>query len=123
MFDVKYDQKKNRVYLKLEGFVKLEEAIAFREACEAAHKKQKPGASFLMDARNLKTLPQDSLEEVQKTRSSAVKHGTSTGATVMDESILTMQSKRTSKKVDGFKEAYFSDIYEAEQFLNKMAGA
>lgn len=118
MFKVKYDMKKNRVQVVLSGVIKHQEAIEYREACEKVHKRLKDGATFLLNAKELMTLPQDSLEEIQKVRIDAVRSGVVKGAMIVSDKILIMQSKRTARKIDGFHEEQFIDISEAEAFLD-----
>ena len=118
MYEVKYDDKKNRMYVRLDGFVKKEEAIAYRLECEREHKKLRPGATFLMDAVKLKTLPQDSMEEIQKVRAHAVDNGMVKGAMVLENNILIMQARRTARKITGFSEEYFTDLEAAKKYLD-----
>jgi hypothetical protein len=119
MHEVKYNGQENRIYVKLEGFIKYDEAVAYKNECQIQHKKLKSGATFLMDARELKTLPQNSMEEIQITRAHAVEHGIVKGAMILNNNILAMQAKRTAKHIEGFYEEYFTDINEAENYLNK----
>ncbi len=115
MYDIRYKIWKNRMYLKLEGFIKKDEAIQFRNECEVFHKKLKPNATFLFDARELKTLPAESMEEIQKVREHAVEYGTVKGVMVLKDNILKMQSQRTAKQIKGFNEEYFIDMNQAEE--------
>lgn len=121
MYSIKYDENKNRIYTKLEGFIKKDEAEAYMKDGFRMHKQVKPGFTFLVDIRDLKTLPQESLEYIQKTREDGVKNGAKLGATIISETdnILKNQTQRTAKKVNGFEEIYFTSIEEAEAFLNK----
>lgn len=119
MFEVRYDNEKNRMIVKLEGFITKEEAVKYRMACEEVYIKVKPKFTFLVDLRNLKTLPQESIDEIQKVRYSSVKHGAYKGATVLKDTIVRMQTKRTANQIDGFNEEYFTDIDEAEIYLEQ----
>lgn len=119
MYEVKYDITKNRMLIKLEGFITKEEAVNYTMACEEVFKKVKPNFTFLADLRNLKTLPQESIDEIQKVRFSSIKHGGYKGATVLKDTIVRMQTKRTANQIDGFNEEYFTDINEAEVYLDE----
>lgn len=119
MYEVRYDNGKNRMVVRLEGFITKEEAVNYRMACEEVYKKVKPNFTFLVDLSNLKTLPQESVDEIQKVRISSVKHGAYKGATVLKDSIVRMQTKRTASKIEGFNEEYFTDINEAEIYLEQ----
>ena len=119
MYEVKYDVSKNRMQMRVEGFITKEEAVKYRMACEEVYKKVKPNFTFLVDLRNLKTLPQESIDEIQKVRFSSVKHGAYKGATVLKDTIVRMQTKRTANQIDGFNEDYFTDINEAEIYLEQ----
>lgn len=119
MYEVKYDIIKNRILITLEGFITKEEAVKYRMENEGVLKKVKANFTFLVDLRKLKTLPQESIDEIQKVRLSSVKHGAYKGATVLKDTIVKMQTKRTANQIDGFKEEYFTDINEAENYLNQ----
>lgn len=118
MFDVKYKINENRIYAKLEGLIRVEEAKKFRTEMESVQKKMKRGGTYIIDATQLKTLPQDSSAEIQKAREHAVKHGVGKGVVILNDSILAMQTKRMSKKVEGFDEAYVESMKEAIAVLD-----
>lgn len=119
MYKVEFNQLKNQLLIELEGFISKEEAINYRKKSEDILNQIKPGFTFLADLRKLKVLPQESLGEIQKVRELSVIKGVIKGATVVNDLILRMQTRRTANEIEGFEEEYFLDIEEAKAYLNK----
>ncbi len=118
--NVRVDEAKNRIYLVLEGFHDLEEAIRMRELYGEAIAKCRPGFTVLADLSRYKP----GTAEVQAIHAEAVKlaaeGGVSRVARYVGESPLGgMQVNRIAKSEGGYLSANFHTLAEAEAFLDE----
>ncbi len=116
---VRVDQSKNRIYLYLEGFHDLKEALRMKELYRQAIKKCKPGFTVLADVSNYK--PGD--EEVQRVHEEAIHMAEEAGVSkvarvVGDTPLGGMQIKRIAKSTASYESEHFETVEEAEAFLD-----
>ncbi|MCT4632442.1 MAG: hypothetical protein N4A76_06865 [Firmicutes bacterium] len=120
MSNVKIDKSKNRMYINFEGFMKLDESIDLLNQCVMESKKLRSGYTVLSDTRNLKTLPQNVWDVIQKIRDNHVKQGVLKSAIIVNPKnhVSNMQVKRTMKDIKNyFPEEYFESESEALIYL------
>lgn len=120
MSNVKIDKCKNRMYINFEGFMKLDESIDLLNQCVMESKKLRSGYTVLSDTRNLKTLPQNVWDVIQKIRDNHVKQGVLKSAIIVNPKnhVSNMQVKRTMKDIkNSFPEEYFESESEALIYL------
>jgi len=120
-FSIKVDELKNRIYLRLEGFHTLEEALRFKEEYKKAVAKCRPGFTVLTYAVNYKP----GTPEVQKVHAEAIKidaaAGVSKVARVVGETPLGgMQIDRLARTVGKYPypAKNFKTEKEAEAYLD-----
>ncbi len=119
---VRVDESKNRIYLVLEGFHDLEEALRMRNLYRDAIKRCKAGFTVLADVSRYKP----GVPEVQKVHAEAVKMaeraGVSRVARVVGETPLGgMQIDRIAKSEGRYQSQNFQTVEEAERFLDRQA--
>jgi Fe-S cluster biosynthesis and repair protein YggX len=115
---VRYDSLKNRVYTVFEGTVKEEEALQYKKDMLELLPKIKTGCTLLVDATKASTHPPETVKIIQEVRE-AWKTKLKKSAVIVNSAVLKMQLNRTIKQIeDSFHESYFSDIDEAERYLN-----
>jgi len=119
MYSVRYDAGKNRLFLKIDGYLPGEEAVKFREEIEATLPQTKPGFTLLVDLSTSKALPPESTVEINKARSAGVGYGIRKGALITNSALVKMQAERTMKHAEkSFEELSFTTVEEAEAFLD-----
>jgi len=116
---VRYDEKKNRIYLYMEGFHDLKEALRLKEEYRKAIEKCRPGFTVLVDVTKYKP----GSEEVQKVHAEASKMdaeaGVSKVARVVGKTPLGgMQLNRISRTVGNYPAKNFATFEEAEAYLD-----
>jgi len=109
---VRYDEKKNRIYLYMEGFHDLKEALRLKEEYRKAIEKCRPGFTVLVDVTKYKP----GSEEVQKVHAEA---SVSRVARVVGKTPLGgMQLNRISRTVGNYPAKNFATFEEAEAYLD-----
>lgn len=116
---ITYDALKNRIYLSLEGFHDLEEAVRLREEYEKAIAQCRPGFTVLADVSKYRP----GSPEVQKVHAEAAKMAADAGvkkvARVVGETPLGgMQIDRIAKTEGHYPSAHFVTMEEAEAYLD-----
>ena len=116
---VRYDEKKNRIYLHMEGFHDSQEALRMKKEYKKAIEKCRPGFTVLVDVSKYKP----GTPEVQKIHAEASKMdaeaGVSKVARVVGKTPLGgMQLNRIAKTVGKSPAKNFATFEEAEAFLN-----
>ncbi|UCC84492.1 MAG: hypothetical protein JSW46_06080 [Gemmatimonadota bacterium] len=118
---VRVDEEKNRIYLFLEGFHDLDEAVRMREAYGEAIASCRPGFTVLADVRRYKP----GAAEVQEVHAEAVKLAEDAGvravARVLGETPLGgMQIDRIARTEGAYEARNFATYDEAEAFLDSL---
>lgn len=119
MYTVKADIKKNRLYVKLEGFFEHKEMKAATDKTILECKKLKPGFDVINDISDFKAVGQDTLDEVKRGQAFFKKAGIRHGLRVAGKAaaLTASQFNRIGKTVD-----YVTDtvetMAEAEKILN-----
>jgi nucleotide-binding universal stress UspA family protein len=118
--NVRIDASKNRIYLVLEGFHDVEEALRMKKLYKAAIDACKPGFTVLADVSAYKP----GSDQVQAVHAEAVKLAEEAGvrkvARVVGEMPLGgMQINRIAKKEGHYQSAHFETLEEAEEFLDE----
>jgi hypothetical protein len=116
---VRVDEAKNRIYLVLEGFHDMEEAVRMREAYREAIAKCRPGFTVLADVSNYKPGAGD----VQSVHAEAVKIAEDAGISrvarlVGEKPLGGMQIERIARSKGHYLAQHFTDAEEAEAFLD-----
>jgi nucleotide-binding universal stress UspA family protein len=118
---VRVDEEKNRIYLFLEGFHDLDEAVRMRDAYGEAIAGCRPGFTVLADVTRYKP----GAAEVQEVHAEAVKLAEEAGvravARVVGETPLGgMQIDRIARTEAGYEARNFATYDEAEAFLDSL---
>lgn len=118
MYSVKHEIAKRRVVVKLSGFIQLPEMIEYGITLTTLLDKIPYKVNLLVDALENKVMPKDSVEELNRIRE-LNKSNLIKSAVVLDNELLTAQTKRTFSKVNvEWEEQYFKTIKEAEEWLD-----
>jgi nucleotide-binding universal stress UspA family protein len=118
---VRVDEDKNRIYLFLEGFHDLDEAVRMREAYREAIASCRPGFTVLADVTRYKP----GAAQVQEVHAEAVQLAEDAGvravARVVGETPLGgMQIDRIARTEGGYEARNFATYDEAEAFLDSL---
>ncbi|OBZ07573.1 hypothetical protein A8L34_25920 [Bacillus sp. FJAT-27264] len=116
MFTINYDEKKNRLYLKIYSVTKDNVQQYVDELTENLE-KTKPGFTAIGDLSDAKVLSQDVAQELSTSNELVVKYGLSTEkswASVTTSSIYRMQMKRM---FGGFIK-FFDTVEDAHAYLD-----
>ena len=117
---VRVDTSKNRIYLVLEGFHDVEEALRMKKLYEEAIESCTPGFTVLADVSAYKP----GSGEVQKVHEEAIRLAEDAGvrrvARVVGEMPLGgMQINRIARTKGHYESAHFETVEDAEEFLNE----
>jgi hypothetical protein len=117
---VRVDSSKNRIYLVLEGFHDVDEALRMKKLYKEAIESCTPGFTVLADVSAYKP----GLGEVQKVHEEAVRlaedAGVSKVARVVGEMPLGgMQISRIARSKGHYESAHFEVVEDAEAFLDE----
>jgi hypothetical protein len=116
--EIRADLKKNRLYLKLTGFVSDAELVR-RSAdpiLEAA-KRLRPGFDIITDLSEFRALTADAAEQSQKTQDALAQLGVGRVVRVSPSALPRMQLARTSKHV--YTAIDVTTMEEAERLLDE----
>ncbi len=117
MFDVKANTLKNRLYISIEGTVAGNEVENYKSGIKKNVAMLKPGFTALMDLRKCAVFDQEVMNQLQGAKEIAVGGGLTRSAMVVESAVLKMQMNRNFKDV-GPQDKAFTELDEAEQFLN-----
>lgn len=117
---VRVDEAKNRIYLVLEGYHNIEEALRMRDLYREAIGRCTPGFTVLIDV----SAYRPGAEEVQEVHKECVlmaeRGGVSRVARVVGDTPLGgMQILRIARDKTAYPSANFQTIDEAEAFLDR----
>lgn len=124
MYSVRKDTLKKRIYVKLAGFLEVEEAKRYaKEVVEAAESFHQQNAPFTLvaDLTEMKTASKEVAEVLSGVQEATASKGLRKSAVLLPaEAVGSMQIKRYSRmtEVEEVQE-YFSNLSEAEEFLDK----
>ncbi|UCC71576.1 MAG: hypothetical protein JSV86_14465 [Gemmatimonadota bacterium] len=116
---VRIDEAKNRIYLFLEGFHDLEEAVRMRDAYKGAIARCQPGFTVLADVSRYKP----GTAEVQAVHAEAIKMAEAGGVSrvargVGETPLGGMQIDRIARTEAAYEARNFATYEEAEAFLD-----
>ncbi|MFO7890635.1 MAG: hypothetical protein R6V04_09880 [bacterium] len=119
-FDVKADKSKNRIYVRIEGSLTIDEAGRLKNAYEEAVNECKPGFTVLNDVSELRPC----ISEVQKTLTEiteiASRYGVGKVARIVgDTPIAGLQIERISKSKSHYHGEAFKTVEAAEAYLDE----
>lgn len=117
MFTIHYDQKKNRLYIKIYSVTK-DNVQQYVDELTDNLKKTQPGFTAIGDLSDAKVLSQDVAQELSTSNELVVKYGLSTEkswASVTTSSIYRMQMKRM---FGGFIK-FFDTVEDAHAYLDE----
>ena len=117
---IRVNSARNRIYLVLEGFHDIEEALRMKKLYKEAIDTCQRGFTVLADVSAYKP----GSDEIQKVHAEAVKLAEGAGvrkvARVVGEAPLGgMQISRIARKEGHYQSANFETVEDAEEFLNK----
>lgn len=120
MYTVRADLKKNRLYVKLEGFFEYKEMKEATDKTIEETKKLKSGFDVITDISQFKAVGQDTLDEVKRGQAFFKKAGIRHGIRVQGKAALTgIQFSRIGKMVDYVPDTV-ETMAEAEKILNSQ---
>ncbi|MHB8065596.1 MAG: hypothetical protein ACYDG2_23760 [Ruminiclostridium sp.] len=117
MYDVKANTLKNRLYITVKGTIGRSEVEDYKLAVKKNVAVLKSSFTALMDLRKSAVFDQESMAQLQGTKEIAVAAGLTRSAMVVESAIVKMQMNRNFKDV-GPQDKAFTDLDEAEKFLN-----
>jgi hypothetical protein len=117
MYEVTYDRAKNRIYIKLEGTMSLDEADGYNEAVKKAADQAQPGFTICIDGAKAAPFSPEVDAKCAESRNYLVKKGVKDTATVVDSAILKMHVARTLKEIGG---NVFGSKEEADKYLDSL---
>jgi hypothetical protein len=120
MYTIKYDLKKNRLFVTLVGTMQKEEVPQYNADMKKNVGMLKSGFTVLLDLTEAQIFTQEaiSLESLVETKEIAVAAGMSKSAMVVASPTLKMQVVRNFKNI-GVKDEPFGTYEEAEAYLDK----
>jgi hypothetical protein len=118
MYDVKSNALKNRLYITVDGTIGKSEIESYKSNIKKNVATLKSGFTTLIDLTKASVFDQDSMMQLQGTKEIAIASGMKKSAMVVESAILKMQMNRNFKDV-GPQDKAFTDLDEAEKFLNE----
>jgi len=120
-FEVHADTNKNRVYVRIEGSLNIEEAEQLKEAYADAVDKCSPGFTVLNDVSELHPCIPEVQEILQKITEIASRSGVGRVARVVGKTPLAgLQIDRISKSKSHYHGESFKNIDDAEAYLDEQ---
>ena len=118
-YDIHADVPRNRLYMRLTGFMSDADALRVAEATIAEMQKLKAGFTIINDIRGLKPTTQAASDQLRRAQEAAVKHGFSRAIRVVGDQVIThMQWSRTLKAASGREAETAATMEQAEQMLD-----
>ncbi len=126
MHEVKISELKNRMYISLSGFMKVEEVSMAADAVIAAGRKMKPGFDVINDISTFKPGSPEAGAEIKRAQLFLKEQGVRHVIRVTgDSTIAAMQMQRLGKEA-GYRADTAGTVAEAEtllEMMDKMASA
>ena len=117
-YEIRADGPRNRLHMRLTGFMTDADAVQVAEATIAEMQKLRPGFAIINDIRGLKPTTQAASDQLRRAQEAAVKHGFSRAIRVVGDQVVThMQWSRTLKAAHGRDAETAATMEEAERML------
>ena len=117
--EIRADGPRNRLYLRMAGFMTDDDAMRVADTIVAEVQKLKPGFSVINDIRELKPTSQTASDHMRRAQEASVKHGSGRVIRVVGEQLVTqLQWNRTLKAVQGSGAEIAATVEEAERMLD-----
>jgi hypothetical protein len=117
-YEIRADGPRNRLYLRLAGFMTDDDAIRVADTIIAEIQKLKPGFAVINDIRELKPTSQTATDQMRRAQEASVKHGSGRVIRVVGDQVVTqLQWNRTLKGVQGRGAETAATVEEAERML------
>jgi hypothetical protein len=116
--DIRADIPRNRMYVRMVGFMTDDDARRVADAIIAEIQKLRPGFAVINDIRDLKPTSPTASDHMRRAQEASVKHGCGRVIRVIGEQVITqMQWNRTLKAVRGSGAEAAASVEEAERML------
>ena len=120
MYTIKSDLAKNRLYISLVGFFKLEEMQKCTDEVINESKKLRRGYDVITDISQFKPAGPETVKEIERGQEHFKASGVGRGIRVVGESVLSgMQFNRTGKTI-GYTPDTVATIADAEKLLDSQ---
>jgi hypothetical protein len=117
--EIHADVPRNRLYMRLTGFMTEADALQVAEATIAEMQKLRAGFAIVNDIRGLKPTTQAASDQLRRAQEAAVKHGFGRAIRVVGDQVIThMQWSRTLKAAHGRDAETAPTMEEAERMLD-----
>lgn len=125
MYEVVPNRAKNRIYIRLEGFMSDQEVHEFVEKQIAAIKTMKPGFDVINDISNFKPASPEAAKEIEQMLKFSDDYGTRCVMRVIGPNVIArMQFDRMHRTTDGkYITIEVASREEAEKKLDEMSAA
>src|SRR5262245_15686380 len=118
--EVRADLVRNRLYMRLTGFMSEADARQAADAVIAEMDKLRPGFAIINDIRGLKPAGPAASDQLQRTQEAAVKLGYGRAIRVVGDQVVThLQWSRTLKAAGGHEIETAASVEEAERMLDR----
>ena len=119
-FEIHADGPRNRLYLRMAGFMTDNDAVRVADTIIAQIQKLKPGFAVINDIRDLKPTSQTATDHMRRAQEASVKHGSGRVIRVVGDQVVTqIQWNRTLKAARGSGAETASTVEEAERMLEE----
>ncbi|MBG9791885.1 protein kinase [Paenibacillus dendritiformis] len=119
MFNVKYDAAKNRIYIKLEGMMGMDEAKEYDKTARQYVDKAKEGYTFCIDMADAQPAPADVNEYLAGLREYMAKKKILGSAMIVSSALTKLQLSRLIKELGG-DNGVFQSYEEADKYLDSF---
>jgi hypothetical protein len=117
--EIRADAPRNRLYMRLVGFMTEADAVRVADALIAEYAKLRPGFVIINDIRDLKPTTQEASTQMRRAQEAAIKHGYGRAIRVIGDQVVThMQWSRTLKAAHGVEAETAATMEEAERILD-----
>jgi hypothetical protein len=118
IFEIRGDAFRNRLYLRMAGFMTDDDAVRVADTIIAEVQKLKPGFAVINDIRDLKPTSQTATDQMRRAQDASAKLGNGRVIRVVGDQVVTqIQWNRTLKAVRGTPAETASTVEEAERML------
>jgi hypothetical protein len=117
-YDIRADGPRNRLYLRMAGFMTDDDALRVADAIIAEIQKLGPGFAVINDIRELKPTSQTASDHLRRAQEASVKRGSGRVIRVVGDQVVTqMQWNRTLRAARGSGAEIAATVEEAERML------
>ncbi len=114
MYKIEYNSAKNRIYVTVEGNLKLEEMPDYSQKFTAAVDSARPGFTVCVDNTNAAVNSPEVSAKLDLSKAYAAEHGMRNAAMVLSSVVFKMQMKRLFKELGNV----FETVAAADAFLD-----